>query len=87
MHHKSDAFEKFRQFKSETKKQLGKTIKALGSKYLLGEFLDFLTNNGILTQLTLLGMAQLNGVAERKNIALLDMVRSMLSYLSLPVSF
>ena len=29
MHHKSEAFEKFRQFKFETEKQLGKTIKAL----------------------------------------------------------
>ena len=53
MHHKSKAFEKFRQFKSEIEKQLGKTIKALqsdrGGEYILGEFLDFLTDNGILT--------------------------------------
>ena len=45
MHHKSEAFEKFRQFKSETEKQLGKTIKAFqsdwGGEYLSREFLDF----------------------------------------------
>ena len=56
MHHKFKAFEKCRQFKSETEKQLGKNIKALrsnqGGEYLSGEFLDFLTDNGILTQLT-----------------------------------
>ena len=67
MHYKSEAFEKFRQFKYEIEKQLGKTTKALRSdrdgEYLSVEFLDFLTNNGILTQLTLPGMAQLKGIA------------------------
>ena len=32
-------------------------------------------------------MPQLNGVAERRNRTLLDMVKFMLSYLSLPISF
>ena len=60
MHHKFEAFEKFRQFKSKTEKQLGKTVKALwldrGGEYLSGKFLDFLTDNGILTQFTPPGM-------------------------------
>ena len=78
MHHKSEAFEKFRQFKSETEKQLGKNIKSLrsdrGGEYLLGEFLDFLIDNGILTQITPLGTPQLNGVAKRRNRTVLDMI-------------
>ena len=68
MHHKSKTSGKFRQFKSKTEKQLSKTIKALrsdrGGEYLSREFLDFLTNNGILTQLTPPGTPQLNGVVE-----------------------
>ena len=50
-HHKAEAFEKFRQFKFETEKQLGKSIKSLrsyrGGEYFLGEFLDFLIDNRI----------------------------------------
>ena len=92
IHHKSKEFEKFRQFKFETEKQLGKTIKALrsdrGGEYLSGVFLDFLIDNEILTQLVPLEMPQLDGVVERRNRMLLDMViRSMLSYALLPVLF
>ena len=91
MHNKFEAFEKFRQFNYETEKQLSKTIKALQSdrsgEYLSREFWDFLTDNGILTQLTPPGMPQLNSLAERRNRTLLDIVRSMLTYSSLLVSF
>ena len=41
----------------------------------------------IVSQLTALGTPQKNGVAERRNQTLLDMMRSMLSYSSLPTSF
>ena len=37
--------------------------------------------------MTVLGTPQQNGVAERRNRTLLDMVRSMLSYSTLPISF
>ncbi|KAL0440378.1 UNVERIFIED_CONTAM: Retrovirus-related Pol polyprotein from transposon RE2, partial [Sesamum latifolium] len=40
--------------------------------------------NGILSQWTPPGMLQLNGVAERRNRTLLDMVRSMMSFTELP---
>ncbi|KAL0445610.1 UNVERIFIED_CONTAM: hypothetical protein Slati_1688900 [Sesamum latifolium] len=43
--------------------------------------------NGILSQWTPPGTPQLNGVAERRNRTLLDMVRSMMSFLELPPSF
>ncbi|KAL0288391.1 UNVERIFIED_CONTAM: hypothetical protein Sradi_7098500 [Sesamum radiatum] len=43
--------------------------------------------NGILSQWTPPGTPQLNGVAERRNRTLLDMVRSMMSFTELPPSF
>ncbi|KAL0411053.1 UNVERIFIED_CONTAM: hypothetical protein Slati_3695000 [Sesamum latifolium] len=66
-------------------------IKALRSdrdgEYLSGEFIDYLKDNGILSQWTPPGTPQLNGVAERRNRTLLDMVRSMISFTELPPSF
>ena len=50
-----------------------------------GPFAKYLQENGIRTQYSMPGEPQQNGVAERHNHTLLDMVRSMLSYSSLPV--
>ncbi|KAL0430458.1 UNVERIFIED_CONTAM: Copia protein [Sesamum radiatum] len=47
----------------------------------------FVPKNGILSQWTPPGTPQLNGVAERRNQTLLDMVRSMMSFTELPPSF
>ena len=58
-----------------------------GSEYLDSEFTDYLTENGIVTQLTAPGTPPQNGVAERKNRTMLDMVRSMMSYSTLPKTF
>ena len=91
MRWKSETFEKFKEFRAKVKNQLGKRIKAIrsnrGGKYLLGDFKDYLTKNGIVSQLTVPGTPQQNGVAERRNKTLLDMVRSMMSYSTLPISF
>ena len=91
MRHKLEAFEKFQEFKVEAEKQLGLCIKQLrsdrGGEYLSGEFKSYLTQEGIVFQLSVPKTPQQNRVAERKNRTLLDMVRSMLSYSSLPVSF
>jgi hypothetical protein len=46
----------------------------------------FLQENGIVTQYSMSGDPQQNGVAERHNHTLMDMVRSMLSYSTLPIS-
>ena len=91
MKQKSKSFEKFKEFKAEVENQLGKHIKAIrsdrGGEYLLVDFKDYLTENGIISQLTAPGTPQQNGVTERRNMTLLDMVRSMLSYSTLPISF
>ena len=42
---------------------------------------------GIVSQLTPPGTPQRNGVSERRNRTLLDMVRSMMSLTDLPLSF
>ncbi|KAI3698995.1 hypothetical protein L2E82_42959 [Cichorium intybus] len=81
--HKSDTFEKFKEFKNEVENQLGRKIKMLrsdrGGEYLSIEFLDYLKECRIVSQLTPPRTPQLNGVAERRNRTLLDMVRSMMS--------
>ena len=91
MKQKSESFEKFKEFKAEVENQLGKCIKTIRSdrygEYLLEDFKDYLIENGIISQLIAPGTPQQNGVAERRNMTLLDMVRSMLSYSTLPISF
>ena len=56
MKYKSEAFEKFREYKNEVEKQLGKSIKILrldqGGEYLSTEFTQFLKDIGILSQWT-----------------------------------
>ena len=91
MRQKFETFDKFREYKAETEKQLGVHIKQLrfdrGGEYLSGEFKFYLTQEEIVLQLSAPRTPQQNGVAERRNRTLLDMVRSMLSYSSLPISF
>lgn len=48
------------------------------------EFKDYLKENGILAQHSPPATPQYNGVLERRNRTLLDMVRSMMSYTDLP---
>ena len=56
MPHKSEAFGKFQEFKAKAKKQLGLCIKQLRSdrdgEYLSGEFKSYLTQEGIVSQLS-----------------------------------
>ena len=91
MKHKSESFKKFKEFKNEVQNQLGKNIKALrsdrGGEYLSQEFADYLKEYGMVSQLTPPGTPQWNGVSERRNRTLLDMVRSMMSHAELSNSF
>ena len=56
MKQKSETFEKLKELKVEVKNQLGKHIKAIrsyrGDEYLLGNFKDYLIENGIESQMT-----------------------------------
>ncbi|GJU60183.1 retrotransposon protein, putative, ty1-copia subclass [Tanacetum coccineum] len=89
--HKHEVFETFKVFQKEVENQLGKTIKSLrsdrGGEYMSQEFLDHLKDHGIIAHRTPPYTPQHNGVSERRNRTLLDMVRSMMSQTTLPKSF
>ena len=78
MRHKYETFENFKEFQNEVENQCGKKIKALrsdrGGEYLSHEFSDHLKSCGIVPQLKPPGTPQRNGVSERRNPTLLDMV-------------
>ncbi|RVW73223.1 Retrovirus-related Pol polyprotein from transposon TNT 1-94 [Vitis vinifera] len=97
IHEKSDSLNVFKAFKAKVELQLGKPIKAVksdrGGEYYgrydetgrnPGPFAKFLLECGIDARYTLPGTPQQNGVVERRNRTLLDMVRCMLSNSSLP---
>ncbi|KAL4376734.1 hypothetical protein GQ457_02G021410 [Hibiscus cannabinus] len=99
LHHKSESLEAFKVFKAEVEKQCGKQIKIVrtdrGGEYygrytengkVHGPFVKFLQDNDIVGQYTMPGSPDQNGVAERRNRNLMDMVRSMLSGSKLPKS-
>ena len=91
MKHKSETFEKFKEFQSEVENHCNKKIKFLrsdrGGEYLSCDFGLHLKQCGIVSQLTPPGTPQHNGVLERRNRTLLDMVQSMVSLTDLPLSF
>ena len=78
LNHKSETFGKFKEFQSEVENHRNKKIKFLrsdrGGKYLRYEFGLHLKQCGIVSQLTPPGTTQHNGVSERHNHTLLDMV-------------
>uniref|UniRef100_A0A2N9ER43 Integrase catalytic domain-containing protein n=1 Tax=Fagus sylvatica TaxID=28930 RepID=A0A2N9ER43_FAGSY len=78
--HKSEALDCFRQFMNLVENQMERTIKTLrtdrGREYLSEQFRELCENKGIRRQLTIPRTPQQNGVAERRNRTLLDMVTS-----------
>nr|GEU79903.1 hypothetical protein [Tanacetum cinerariifolium] len=79
--HKHEVFETFKVFQEEVENQLGKTIKSLRSnhrgEYMSHEFLDHLKDYGIIAHRTPPYTPQYNGVSERRNRTLLDMVEKI----------
>ena len=75
MKHKSETFEKFKEFQSEVENHHNKKIKFLqsdrGGKYLSYKFGLHIKQCGIVSQLTPHGTPQRNGVSERHNRTLL----------------
>jgi hypothetical protein len=91
--------DKFKIFKAEVENQHNIKIKVVrsdhGGEYygrhtpygqVPGPFVRFSQENDIVVQYSMSGDPQQNGVAERRNCTLMDMVRSMLSYSTLPIS-
>lgn len=89
--YKSDAFAFFKQFKCGVEKESGLSVKCLrtdrGGEFTSSEFNEFCKDNGVKRQLTTAYTPQQNGVAERKNRTVMNMVRSMLVEKSVPKSF
>ena len=71
--------------------QLNKKIKTLrtdrGREYLFDQFKQLSNERGIVHQLTIPYTPQQNGVAERCNRTLFEMVRSMMAQAHLPITF
>ena len=78
MKHKSETFEKFKEFQSEVENHRNKKMNFLrsdhGGEYLSYEFGLYLKQCGIVLQLTPPVTPQRNGVSEHRNRTLLDMV-------------
>ena len=87
MKHKSEIVKRFKEFQSEVENNRNRKIKFLrsdrGSKYLSYEF--GLHLSVIVSQLTPPGTPQRNGVSERRNRTLLDMVQAVMSLNKFPL--
>ena len=81
----------FKDFKAIIEKQNGYKIRIMrsdqGGEYNSNDFEAFCTQQGIRHQTTPAYTPQLNGVAERKNRTILDMVRSLLKAKKLPKQY
>nr|GEY60640.1 retrotransposon protein, putative, Ty1-copia subclass [Tanacetum cinerariifolium] len=77
----------FKVFQNEVENQLGKMIKAIqsdrGDEYLSLEFVNHMKSCGIVSQLTPPYTPQHNGVSEKRNKTLLDMVQFMMNLTTL----
>ena len=84
---KDEALEMFQHFKNEVKNQLDRKIKAIrsdrGGEYE-APFGDFCSQHGIIHQTTAPYSPQQNGVAERKNKTLKEMMNALLLSYGLP---
>nr|GEX78386.1 hypothetical protein [Tanacetum cinerariifolium] len=89
--HKHEVFKTFKVFQKEIENQLRKTIKLLhsahGGEYMIQEVLDHLKEHGIITHYTPPYTPQHNGTSKRRNRTLLEIVRSMMSQITLLKSF
>ena len=78
MKHKSETFEKFKEFQSEVENHHNNKTKFLrsdhGGEYLSYEFGFHIKQCGIASQFTPPGTRQCYGASERRNRTLLDMV-------------
>ncbi|XP_022871118.1 uncharacterized protein LOC111390330 [Olea europaea var. sylvestris] len=85
---KSEVFSVFKRFFALVETQFSSLIKILrsdcGGEYMSNEFQNFLQSKGIISQHSCHSIPQQNGVAERKNRHLLDMVRTLLLESSVP---
>ena len=91
LHAKSEAFDCFNKFCATMKFETERRVKDLrtdrGGEFFSNEFMKFFEEKGIRRQLTAAYTPQQNGVAERKNRTILNMVRSLLNKGEVPKEF
>ena len=84
---KDEAIENFVHYKNEVENQLGKKIKRImsdrGGEYV-SPFGEYCSNRGIIHETTALYSSQQNGIVERKNRMLKEMMNAMLTSSGLP---
>ena len=89
--YKFEALKCFKRYSRLVENKLNVNIKALetdrGREYLYDLFKNYCDDKGIARQLTIPLTPQQNGVAKRRNITLLDMVRSMIMQTNFLISF
>lgn len=88
---KSKTFENFKKLKALVEKENGLSIKAMrsnrGGEFISNEFHKYCEDHGIRRPLTVPRSPQQNGVEERKNRTIFNMVRSMLKSKKMPRDF
>jgi len=79
---KSKVYKIFKEFNVLVEKQSGKVVKVLrtdgGGEFVSGEMESFCKEQGIIHEVVAPYTPQHNGVAERRNRTILNMVRSMI---------
>jgi transposase InsO family protein len=88
---KSETLAMFKKFKSLIEKESTNVICCLrtdrGGEFTSFDFNEYCSSNGIVRQLTAAYTPQQNGVAERKNRTIMNMVRCMLTEKLVPKEF
>ena len=88
MKNKSDVFACFKDFHKGVQTQYGVVVKVLrsdnGTEYTNTVFREYLSSQGIQHQTTCPYTPEQNGVAERKNMHLLETARSMMISMNVP---
>lgn len=88
---KSETLHCFRSYMKMVEKEIGLPLKCLrtdrGGEFNSTEFRKVCADNGVKRQLTAAYSPQQNGVAERKNRTIMNMIRAMLSEKKMPKRF
>ena len=91
MRHKSEVFEKFKEFEALVTNESDLSIGTLrtdnGGEYVSKEFEEYLKTKGIRHELTVPYSPAQNGVAERLNRTLMESARTMMCLAGLPKSY
>jgi transposase InsO family protein len=88
---KSEAFEKFKVFKALNENQTGKRLKTVrsdrGGDFSSWNFKEFYDKHGIKREYTIPRTPKQNGVVERHNRSIQQMVRSMMNERNIPQTY